>query len=173
MYNAFCSVEWPQGCSSETYSGAIPYAGQTEENSLVFEDGYRGVRGYLTEGRYLVFVSNGYALTNPGTTNKQFTTTPAAVPYDSISQRWVIHTLLPEGTTFNITSAVDGKYISQHSSLSTSVSGAEVYNITNVGSSQYILQKENGAYLNIKSDGSISFDFTPIPYSIYSVTYHS
>ncbi|TVY15315.1 Non-hemolytic phospholipase C [Lachnellula arida] len=172
MYNAFCSVEWPESCSSETYSGAILYAGQTEENSLVFEDGYRGVRGYLTEGRYLVFASNGYALTNPTTTQKQFTATQAAAPYDSISQRWVIHTLTPESTTFQITSAVDDSYISQQSSLSVSASGAEVYNITNVGSSQYILQKEDGQYLNIQPNGNISFDSTPIPYSIYSVTYY-
>ena len=73
---------------------------------------------------------------------------------------------------FKITSAVDGLYISQHSSLSVSVSGAEVYNVVYIGNSQYTLQKENGRYLNIAADGTISFASKPVPYSVYSVTYN-
>ena len=173
MYSGFCDVEWTGSCSGSEYVAGIPYGNQTEENSLVYEDGFKGVRGYLAEGHYLVFESNGYALSNPNNTEKQFEATPAAAPYDSINQRWVLHGLAVEGTTFNITSAANGQYISQHSSLSISVTGAEIYNITYIGSSQYIMQKENGDYLNIKSDGSLSFDSTPVPYNVYSVTYNS
>ncbi|KAF8849972.1 putative hemolytic phospholipase C precursor [Acephala macrosclerotiorum] len=172
MYSGFCDIEWTGSCSGSEYVTGIPYGNQTEENSLVYENGYRGVRGYVAEGHYLVFESNGYALSNPNTTQKQFTATPAAAPCDSISQRWVLHAQTAEGSTFNISSAVDGLYISQHSSLSLSTSGAEVYNITYVGSSQYILQKENGEYLNIQPGGGLSFDPTPIPYNIWSVTYN-
>jgi len=173
MYSGYCAVEIGGSCSGSNYVTGIPYGKQTEENSLVYEDGYRGVRGYLAEGHWLVFESNGYALSNPNNTDKQFTATPVAAPYDSINQRWVIHGLAAEGTLFNITSAVDDSYISQHSSLSTSATGAEVYNITYIGSSQYIVQKENGKYLNIQPGGSLSFDSTPIPYNVWSVTYHS
>jgi phospholipase C len=173
MYSGFCAVEWTGSCSGSEYVTGIPYGQQTEENSLVYEDGFKGVRGYLAEGHYLVFVSNGYALSNPNNTEKQFEATPATAPYDSMNQRWVVHGLAEEGTTFNITSAVNGEYISQHSSLSVSVTGAEVYNITYIGSSQYVLRKENGDYLNIVSNGSLSFDSNPVPYNIYSVTYNS
>jgi len=172
MYSGFCAVEWTGSCSGSEYVAGIPYGTQTEENSLVYEDGFKGVRGYLTEGHYLVFESNGYALSNPNNTEKQFEATLTTAPYNFINQRWVIHSLAAEGTTFNITSAVDDKYISQHSSLSTSVTGAEIYNITYIGNSQYTLQKENGDYLNIQSDGSLSFDSKSVPYSIYSVTYN-
>jgi phospholipase C len=79
-----------------------------------------------------------------------------------------------DGTSFNITSAVDGRYISQHTSLATDVSGAEVYVIQYQGSEQgYSLQKGNGKYLNLKSDGSISIDSTWTGYSIFSVAYRS
>lgn len=173
MYSGFCAVEWTGSCSGSEYVTGIPYGEQTEENSLFYENGFKGIRGYLAEGHYLVFVSNGYALSNPNNTEKQFEATVATSPYDSINQRWVVHGLAEEGTTFNITSAVNGEYISQHSSLSVSVTGAEVYNITYIGSSQYVLRKENGDYLNIVSNGSLSFDSNPVPYNIYSVTYKS
>ena len=165
-------MEWTGSCSGSEYVEPIPYGNQTEEEALFFEDGFKGVRGYLTEGRYLVLEANGHALTNPEV-NKQFTTTRATSTHDSLEQRWYLHALTEEGTTFYIRSAVDGMYISQHSSLSESESGAETYNITYLGGLEYALQKENGKYLNIDSDGSLSFDSEPIGYKLYSVTYHT
>jgi phospholipase C len=171
MYSGYCSKVWFGSCSSSVYASPAPYGNQTEEEALFFEDGFKSVRGYLTEGHYLVFEANGYALSNPGT-GKQFIATATTAAHDDIHQRWVAHALADEGTAFNITSAIDGKYISQHSSLSTSGSGAGIYNITYIGGSKYALQKENGPYLNIQADGSLSFDSTPVGYALYSVTYH-
>lgn len=131
------------------------------------------MRGYVTEGRWLVFESNGYALTNPSDGKKQFKPTPATAQHETLAQRWVVHSLAEEGTLFNVTSAVDGKYLSQHNTLSISVTGAEIYNITYIGNSQYVLQKENGDYTNIQPDGTLEFSPTPIPYKIWSVTYHN
>lgn len=42
----------------------VPYGQQSEATSLVTEEGFKPVRGQLTEGRYLTFEVNGYALTN-------------------------------------------------------------------------------------------------------------
>ena len=129
------------------------------------------MRGYMTEGRFLVFESNGHALSNPSDGTKQFEATASSANHDILAQRWIVHALSEEGTLFQITSAVDGKYLSQHNSLSDSVSGAEVYNITFIGNSQYVLQKENGDYTNIQSDGALEFVSKPTPYTIWSVTY--
>lgn len=170
LYNGFCAVEWTEACSSSEYVSGIPYGNQTEENSLVFEDGYKGVRGYLAEGHYLVFESNGFALSSAGT---QLTATGAAAPYDSIDQRWYVKALTPEGTTFQLVSARGELYISQQSVLSTSQDAAEIYNVTYLGNSQYALQDSEGAYLNIDSSGAIAFDPTPISYKIWSVTYNN
>ena len=130
------------------------------------------MRGYLTEGRWLVFESSGYALSNPADGSKQFKPTAATADHEALAQRWVVHSLSEEGTLFRVTSAVDGTYLSQHNSLSISVSGAEIYNITYIGNSQYTLQKENGDYTNILPDGTLSFVNTPVSYKIWSVTYN-
>ena len=171
MYSGFCNIEWTGSCSGSEYVTGIPYGNQTEANSLVYENGFKGVRGALNEGHFLVFEANGYALSNPNDGTKQFGATPATAAHDAIAQRWTVHGIAEEGTAFNITSTVDGLYISQHSSLSTSVTGAEVYNIQYVGSSKYTLQKENGDYLNIAANGTLAFEGTAVPYSLWSVTY--
>ncbi|KAG0647116.1 Phosphatidylcholine-hydrolyzing phospholipase C [Hyphodiscus hymeniophilus] len=172
LYSGFCAIEWPGSCSGSEYVPDIPYGTQTEENSLVYEDGYKLMRGYLTEGRWLVFESNGYALSNPANDKKQFEATAATGGHEALAQRWVAHSLNEEGTLFTITSAVDGTYLSQHNSLSTSASGAETYNVTYIGNSQYVLQKENGDYTNIGPDGVLAFVSKPTPYKIWSVTYN-
>ncbi|KAL1859073.1 hypothetical protein VTK73DRAFT_7602 [Phialemonium thermophilum] len=172
MYNGYCTGVFGTDCSGSKYIDGIPYGNQTEEEALFFEDGFKGVRGNLLEGHYLVFEANGHAITNPGS-GRELTATAATAGHEDIHQRWVLHQLAPEGTEFRITSALDGKYISQHTSLATLESGAETYNITYLGSSKYALQKENGKYLNLQADGTISIDSTPVGYNVYSVTYHS
>jgi len=118
MYSGFCAVEWSGSCSGSEYVTGIPHGNQPEENSLVYEDGFKGVRGYPAEGHNLVFESNGYVLSNPDNPERQFEATPAIAPYNTINQRWVIHGIAAEGTAFHITSSVYGKYILQYTSLS-------------------------------------------------------
>ncbi|KAH8796088.1 hypothetical protein F5882DRAFT_375288 [Hyaloscypha sp. PMI_1271] len=172
MYSGFCGVEWTGSCSGSQYVSGIPYGNQTEANSLIYtENGFRGVHGAINEGHYLVSEANGYALSNPSDGTKQFGATMAIAAHDAKSQRWIIHGVAEEGASFKITSAVDGLYISQHSSLSVSVSGAKVFEIVYIGNSQYTLQKENGRYLNIGVDGL--FLLPPSRCRIvYSVTYN-
>ena len=47
---------------------------QTEANSLIQEDGFKAVRGAITEGRHLTFESGAYALAYSMTAlrNKRF-----------------------------------------------------------------------------------------------------
>jgi phospholipase C len=173
MYSGYCDLIWTGSCSGEQYISGIPYGNQTEADSLVYEDGFKGMRGYMTEGHFVVFESNGFALTNPGSAcDADFTASPATSTHESINQRWVVYGLEPEGTAFNISSAVDGSYISEASTLASGVAGAIAYDIQYVGSSQYTLQVDGGKYLNIDEDGSISFDSEATPYKIWSVTYN-
>jgi phospholipase C len=117
-----------------------PYRTQitvTEMHTLSGQ-GFKPMRGALTEGRYLTIEANGFALTNPSTSTNQLSTTAALADHSDIHQRWVVHQLdvaldVPQ---FNISSAVDGKYLSQHTSLSTAVAGAEVYTVTFLGNGQ-------------------------------------
>ncbi|KAK0387603.1 hypothetical protein NLU13_3849 [Sarocladium strictum] len=171
LYSGYCSLVYQGHCSSDSYVYSIPFGEQTEEEALYFEDGFKGIRGYLTEGHYLVFESNGHALTNLGK-DKQLTTTRVTERHEDPRQRWVLHGLSPEGSTFHIASALDGKWMSQHSSLSERRSGAQKYNVRRLADGTYAMQKENGRYLNIANTGELSFDKEPIGYKVYSVTYH-
>ena len=160
-----------------------PYGPENENlnPATLVEDGFKTVRGYLTEGRYLVFEMNGYALTNAGSNATDITGTLATAEHSSINQRWVVHatggTALDGGEgsgTFFISSAVDGRYIADHTSLDKAPNGAETYMITDLGNGGgYTLVKENGKYLSIETDGTIGIYGTPSGFSVFSVTYHS
>jgi phospholipase C len=173
MYSGFCEIEWTGSCSGSEYVSGIPYGNQTEEDSLYFEDGYKSVRGYMAEGHYLVFEYKGYGLANPGNNSNSLSTSAAVAAHNETAQRWVLHALTEEGTTFNISSAIDQRYLATRNTLTTSVDNAETFNITYLGSSTYSLQASNGEYLDINGADKLSFSKKPIGFSTYSVTYHN
>jgi phospholipase C len=139
------------------------------------------VRGYLTEGRYLVFEMNGYALTNRGFNTTKVSGTPATSRHESINQRWVIH--MTSGSalnggggsgTFKITSAVDKSYIAQNASLTKASAGADIYTIQDLGNGKgYSLMAGSGQFLSIGSSGLIAEVSQPGGFQVFSVTYHS
>lgn len=172
MYSGFCDIEWTGSCFGSEYISGIPYSNQTEEDSLYFEDGFKGMRGYMTEGHYLVFEYRGYALTNNGGRSKNLATSKATSSHNTKSQRWVLKALTEEGTTFNIYSAVDGRYLSPGNIFTTNAKDAEIYNITYLGSGEYAIQAANGVYLEIHGSGKLDYSNKPIRFRVYSVTYH-
>lgn len=164
------------------YGPPIPYgpANEALDPSTLSEEGFKSVRGYLTEGRYLVFEMNGYALTNPSSNATDFVATKATSTHNDIHHRWVVHATGGTATdggsgagTFKITSAVDGRYVKGHTSLGKGVTGAETYTIADLGNGLgYSLVKENGKYLSIDGKGTVNIlGTTPVGWQIWSVTY--
>lgn len=172
MYNGLCHVEWTGSCGGSQYVSGIPYGNQTEEDSLYFEDGFKGMRGYMTEGHYLVFERKGYALTNAGSSSNALTTSEASPTHNSKNQRFVLKALSPEGTTFNIYSALDNRYLTIGNTFTTSAADAEAYNITYLDNGEYAIQAASGQYLVINSSGKLKYEKKPEAFTIYSVTYH-
>ena len=166
---SICQAEYPN-LPTPPYGIQIAV---TEMHTLS-EQGFKPMRGALTEGRYITIEANGYALTNPSTSTNQLSTTPALADHSDIHQRWVVHQLnvaidVPQ---FNISSAVDGKFLSQRTSLSTAVSGAEAHTVTFLGNGMgYTLQKESGSYLTVDVNGALVISSTPQGFQFYSVTY--
>ncbi|KAF3759903.1 putative hemolytic phospholipase C precursor [Cryphonectria parasitica EP155] len=163
-----------------TYSDVdppVPYGNQTLEDSLYFEDGWKQVYGYLTEGHYLVFETNGFALTNPGTNDSSdVTTTAATTDHENISQRWILHALSDADDDFGkfeISSAADGRYITVDASLTSGNSTAGVFGIAYIGGGGYTLQNSEGKYLSVGSSDSLELASSGSSWGIYSVTYHS
>ena len=154
-------------------------ANEASNPSTLSEQGFKSVRGYLTEGRYLTFEMNGFALTVASTNASDITGTKATADHSSKNQRFVVHatggtaTFGGEGAgNFVISSAFDGRYIAGHTSLSKSVSGAETYVIEDLGNGEgYSLMKENGKFLSIGTDGGIDIVSKAAGFQIFSVTY--
>lgn len=104
----------PAKCLSDhkTTRPPIPFgsANANQNMSSLVEEGFKRVRGRLTEGRYLTFETGGKALTN---SNGRFVdVTGATRRHDDIRQRWVLRAVDGSPFTFYIQSAVDKKYIS-------------------------------------------------------------
>ncbi|KAJ5167325.1 phosphoesterase family-domain-containing protein [Penicillium canariense] len=173
--SAQCQAKHP------TQRPPVPYGHQDDStNALWFEDGYKEVVGYLTEGRYLVAEKGGSALTNSGKRD-YVTVTPATKNHESKSQRWIIHyTEDQESEIFTISSALDGRWLGARGVLldSDQAQDAEPVRITFLGNGLgYTVQYVNGnQYVDVDHLGSLQIatqDQSPDQgFKLYSVTYH-
>ena len=113
----------------------VPYGKQDTDMSRLSEKGFKPVRGALTEGRYLSFEANGYALqkggssSNSTTNTTNLTTGPTTPLHDQRSQLFVIHQLKDggEGGQFRVSSAVDRTYLTSGLSFMNGLSSAAVF----------------------------------------------
>jgi phospholipase C len=145
----------------------------TSDLHLVVEDGFKEVRGNLTEGRYLTFESNGSALAS--TMNGKLVMSKSTTKHDDLRQRWIVHQLdvSSNGDLFNISSALDGKWIAQKNTLSPSMVDAASFAISNEGTSiGYTLKIGGGEYLGAGSNGEVALTKTPSHWRLFSVTYN-
>ncbi|TVY24206.1 Non-hemolytic phospholipase C [Lachnellula hyalina] len=153
----------------------VPYDNQIDAKNVssLSEQGFKEMRGAMTEGRFIVFEMGGYALTNPGKPAGVFTATKATLSHESIAQRWVVHNLVDGGNTFTISSARDGRYIGSHTALVNSETGAETYTVGFAAGKGYSLQKENGKYVTVDENGAVQIGEDVTYFRGYSVTYAS
>lgn len=130
----------------------VPYG--NSNSSLTTEQGFKSVRGQLTEGRYLVFESSGYALRSLNGTLSSCKATPK---HDTKLQRFVIHSMGSQ--KFSVASASDKKVVG-------------VYTINDMGDGKgYSLQGSDGKYLGITNAGKVTKCNTAVGFMIFSVTY--
>lgn len=159
----------------------VPYGEQDNvENTLFFEDGFKEVVGYLTEGRYLVWEKGGSALTSHARRDS-LTVTPATESHTDKSQRWIIHyTEDEESDVFTISSALDGRWLGPRGILVDSDQGSDAepvrisflgngngYTLQYVGDGQYIDVDHRGNLVMKGAQRSPSEGFT-----VFSVSYH-
>jgi phospholipase C len=172
----------------------VPYGHENANANpaRLVEEGFKQVRGSLTEGRYLTFEMEGYALTNSGFEHGNVTATKATEKHEDIQQRWILHLVGAQGgNTFNIKSAFDSSYISTNQTLTRSKDKAQVYTITDLGNGEgYSLlgKRVAGPVNDGKSElrkefterqllsvhrGLVEVGSTIKGWKIFSVTYHS
>lgn len=131
----------------------------------------------MTEGRYLVFESNGLALSWDSNA-KGLGTGQAVANHDNDEQRFILHaTQPPPATTFNLQFAGSPNrgFIDANNKETSSMSNAVVFNITDLGSGKgYTIQQvSNGPtkFLNPLTTGlSDIVTHNPPTFKIFSVT---
>ncbi|KAK4552522.1 hypothetical protein LTR86_010366 [Recurvomyces mirabilis] len=160
-------------CQS-TYSNSQPPVPYGPDNananmSALTEEGFKQVRGALTEGRYLNFEFGGWALSN---VDNFVSVTKATSQHNDIRQRWILHQQ-GDGNSkmFTISSALNGQYIGSGLTLVKQSSSAEQFTITYLGNGKgYTMAKSNGQLLQQLLQTIASFTGG---LQIFSVTYHS
>ncbi|CAI7587477.1 hypothetical protein N7533_005992 [Penicillium manginii] len=159
----------------------VPYGEQSNlSDSLFFEDGFKEVVGYLTEGRYLVFSKNGYALRGHNKRWDLDTGKPGHL-YDKKENRWILHyTQDEESEIFTLENALDGRWLGPRGELQASEarSSASHIRITFLGNGLgYTLRyADSGEYLDIDNLGNMvlrnSDSGLDQGFHVVSVTYH-
>ena len=155
---AMCEENYPSN------QPPVPYGSENAnaDPSLLVEEGFKQVRGSLTEGRYLTFEMNGFALTAPmrSTSSTSITATKASAKHDSKNQRWVLHQVDANNFTknsneFMISAAVNGAYMSQSLKLGgDSTASAGTFKITDLGNGNgYAVSTGQNVFLGISSNG--------------------
>jgi phospholipase C len=147
----------------------VPYGRQTVNGSLVSEQGFKTVRGALTEGRFLVFEMNGFALSN---TKGTFATSKATPTHDTKAQRWVVHQSAPGSTQFQFSSAFDGTFVTADGKCDIAAK-AVTLNVTDLGNGRgYALYTSSG-YLSIDWSGQVCWSKHAVGFGVFSVTYNN
>lgn len=154
----------------------VPY-GPDNANAVVSnltEEGFKQVRGALTEGRYLTFEYNGMALAN----NKgSLSASKATAKHNDIKQRWVLHQQgAADSNVFKISSAVDGTYIAASLALTSKAGNAQAFTLKFLGNGKgYSVGLGAGNAIGMVQQGQAKLVSTSqaSEFQIFSVTYHS
>ncbi|KAI8801781.1 phosphoesterase family-domain-containing protein [Cladochytrium replicatum] len=146
----------------------VPYGKQIDpaDMSTLSEDGFKPVRGYLTEGRYITFESNSFALTNTG--GEAVSSSPATIKHELKNQRWIIHAIELGKNAFYIQSAVDKRFIGETGALG---SAKAPFTIAYDAKTGYTVKSSAAAYLSIGGDGSLKVSNVVGYFKVFSVTY--
>ncbi|KAF8479385.1 non-hemolytic phospholipase C precursor [Gautieria morchelliformis] len=153
----------------------IPFGEQTRQTSLIIENGFKSVRGALTEGRYLVFESNGDALAFDDQ-SRGLGVAPAVPSHDAPTHRFILHaTAPPPATTFNIQFAGSPStaFLDQNNKEATLINNAAVFNITDLGSGKgYTVQQvPSGKFISFSENkASVLLGDHQQTFNVFSVT---
>ena len=133
----------------------VPYGQQDATSALATEQGFKAVRGQLTEGRFLVFEAGGYAIS---VANGKLVATQARPQHDKLSQRFVAH---QTGSKFSLTRAQGGQ------------ESLGMFAIIDLGSGKgYSIKGSDGTFLAVKN-GELVTSGTAQGFQVFSVTYDS
>jgi phospholipase C len=148
--------------------------------TLLVEEGFKPVRGRLSEGRYLTFEAANLALTNVD--GKTVGVSAATANHEDIRQRWIVNAVgdLATTSTFTIQSALDKTYISGFplGFLTSDVTKAQAFTFSytpNGATYSVSLRERANSFVSLLEniESAIAWDNKEAgQFKIYSVSYH-
>ncbi|KAK7204669.1 hypothetical protein BZA70DRAFT_279730 [Myxozyma melibiosi] len=154
----------------------VPYGNQTEDDSLYTEDGYKEVRGQLTEGRYLVFTQTSddveYALKSHYSSS-YLKNAEASDDYSASVERFVLIQVGDEFSDEFYIKSIHNTYLHYSGEFYSSKAEASTFIIDFTASEGYTIYSEKlGKYLAVRpSKASPAFSSKKSYFTVYSVTY--
>ncbi|KAL6825781.1 putative phospholipase C [Trichoderma sp. SZMC 28015] len=138
----------------------IPYTGNgviTNMPSQV-EQGFKPMRGMLTEGRHIVLEANGFALAQKTAYASSLTVSRATARHDTPSQRWIAHAVVIGGADFTLSDDAGNNYICVSGVLCKDARNAVVFTVSYKSGKGYAFNvKGTQRYLSIGGRGSSSY----------------
>lgn len=132
---------------------------------------FKAVRGQLTEGRFLVFEKNGFALTSSTSGSSSVTATRASPIHDIVAQRWILHQLKQGGTQFTLESVSTSNCAADLGHMESYSQSAPV-TINDLGNGMgHSVQVSSGQYLSINKNGKVVLTSKVEGFQLFSVTY--
>ncbi|KAJ3494551.1 hypothetical protein NLG97_g4006 [Lecanicillium saksenae] len=186
----------PSKCDSQ-YTWAqknpsIPFGAENanEDMNNLVEEGYKEIRGHLTEGRYITIESNGAGLGRDK--NGKIIGIAAADKHEDSAQRWILTSSDGDrfGNSFYMQSASDNRFVTSSMALDKSQAKAQAFiieyesstathTLRKVGASngQYVsLAKHNNkkrAQMDSRDVADVDLAGSKTSYKIYGVNYRS
>ncbi|KAJ6440221.1 non-hemolytic phospholipase C precursor [Purpureocillium lavendulum] len=165
---------------------AIPYGKENVEQNMasLVEDGYKLVRGAITEGRFVTIESNGFALAR--NSKGRVIAVESYRTHNEIKQRWILRSSDGNrfGNSYYLQSAVDNMYIASDGNLTKDQNRAQIFDFTyNAAGSTYTLGAGNGRHVSFKAKstggtkcrkvGEVRYDGGAARFQIFGVNYRS
>lgn len=155
----------------------VPYTGEgvIDDMATQVQQGFKAIRGTLTEGRHLVLELNGFALAQKTTFTRALVLGRATSRHDNPTQRWIAHAVVIGDTDFTFSDDSGGNYICASQLLCSDPNQAIVFTVTYTPGRGYVIKvKGTQNYLSTKGRGTSSYatltggrDY----WQIYSVSY--
>lgn len=153
----------------------MPYGSDNANQDLskAVQDGFKPVRGRLTEGRYLTVEMDGMALANAGSS---VGATSANARHDTLSQRWILHAVNGDqsatNSKFYLQSAADKQYIGEAGALTEDMGQAQAFTITyTANGATHSLSADGTSFVAI-SGSQVQWNAAAGKVKVFSVTYN-
>lgn len=185
----------PAKCSGGFSHGnypAVPYGQENANENMdnLVEEGYKEVRGAITEGRYVTIESDGLGLGRAK--SGQVIGIATADKHEDKAQRWILTSSDGNrfGNSFHIQSAVDKSFVGSNGRLTKDQSGAQAFIFeyqaagstytlrqAGAGNDQYVSIKKRASKkrgnLKCRDTGTVNWQGQKTSFKVYGVNYRS